>query len=413
MVVTLSEKGDPQCSKLNISDAPHFAAIKQDQRSRVFDTALNAEALLPDGPYDLWRQGDDFRRVKDLYTAFAQYPHLPKMLKTKAVLETLAQGCVDGILVLRLVRPDGSARVWWRSRPDTAALDDAELELRLSAKAELHELDPDILRPHNLPELWPSGDNPHITAKDALDYFAGGHTVSCRLKDYTASITVPKATRDAVMDALGKNVASGAIWLYNPPASVWGEPVPAGVLNENASLYAPPNAIAPMELLPAGIGYAWQNDAATVEAVAAALSQKVGKTLPWKTIKDAVDDALRLRFVSIDPLSPTWPCSSAEASKVRLLQKQEPLGLAEPPAPYGSSSLPPTMRAFRSTISLNQLQDAGDIVPELLRIQQTWNTQVTVDISFTIGKEDAAATEDALQALKAALNKVSKDFGSE
>jgi hypothetical protein len=165
-----------------------------------------------------------------------------------------------------------------------------------------------------------------------------------------------------------------------------------------------------MELLPASIGYAWQSDAATVEAVAAALSQKTGMTLPWKTIKDAVDDALRLRFVSIDPLSPAWPCSPAEASKVRLLQKQEPLGVAEPHAPYGSSALPSTMRAFRSAISLNQLQDAGDIVPELLRIQQTWNTQVTVDISFTIGKEDEIAPEDALQALKAALKKVSKDF---
>ncbi|MDR0827625.1 MAG: DUF499 domain-containing protein [Desulfovibrio sp.] len=410
MVVTLSEKGDPQCFKLTVSDAPHFAAIKQDQRSRVFDTALNAEALLPDGPYELWRQGDDFRRVKDLYTAFAQFPQLPKMLKTTAVVETLAQGCVDGILVLRLVRPDGSARVWWRSRPDTAALDDAELELWLPAKAELTEIAPDILRPHNLPELWPGEDKPHITVKEALDYFSGNRTVPCQLKDYTASTPVPKATRDAVIAALGKNVESGILWLYNPPASILGESVPAGVLNENASLYAPPNDIAPMELLPASLGYAWQNDAATVEAVAAALSQKAGMTLPWKTVKDAVDAALRLRFVSIDPLSPTWPCSPAEASKVRLLQKQEPLGLAEPPAPYGSSQLPPTMRTFRSTISLNQLQDAGDIVPELLRIQQTWNTQVTVDISFTVGKEDAAATEDAIQAMKAVLKKISKSF---
>ncbi|GFH63128.1 MAG: hypothetical protein ZNDK_0899 [Candidatus Desulfovibrio kirbyi] len=410
MVVTLSEKGAPQCFKLNISDAPHFAAIKQDQQSRVFDTTLNAEALLPEGPYDLWHPGGVSRRVKDLYTAFAQFPRLPKMLKTKAVVETLAQGCLDGILVLRLARPDGSARVWWRSRPDTAALDDAELELWLPAKAELTEIDPDILRPHNLPKLWPDGDKPHITVKDVLDYFAGNRVFSCQLKDYTASIPVPKATRDAVMAALGKNVESGALWLYNPPASVLGEPVPAGILNENASLYAPPNAITPMELLPANIGYAWQSDAATVEAVATALSQKVGMTLPWKTIKDAVDDALRLRFISIDPLSPTWPCSPADASKVRLLQKQEPLVLAEPHTPYGSSVLPPTMRAFRSSISLNQLQDAGDIVPELLRIQQTWNTQVTVDISFTIGKEDEIAPEDALQALKAVLKKISKSF---
>ncbi|MDR2573955.1 MAG: DUF499 domain-containing protein, partial [Desulfovibrio sp.] len=293
MVVTLSDKGDPQCFKLNVSDAAsHFAAIKQDQRSRVFDTALNAEALLPDGPYDLWRQGDNFRRVQDLYEAFARYPQLPKMLKTKAVLETLAQGCADGILVLRLARPDGTARMWWRSRPDAAALDDAELELWLPDKAELPELAPDILCPRNLPELWPDGDKPHITVKDVLDYFAGGRVVACRLKDYQANITVPKATREAVMAALEADVQNGALWLYNPPASVLGEPVPAGVLNETATLCAPPPAIAPLEILPAGIGHAWQNDLTTVEALASALSQKAGMTLPWKTIREVVTSAL-------------------------------------------------------------------------------------------------------------------------
>ncbi|MDR2055044.1 MAG: DUF499 domain-containing protein [Desulfovibrio sp.] len=411
MVVTLSEKGEPQCFKLNVSEAPHFAAIRRDQRSRLFDAALNAEALLPNGPYDLWRPGDVSRRVKDLYTAFAQYPHLPKMLRTRAVVETLTQGCVDGILVLRLDRPDGSARVWWRSRPDASALEDAELELLLPDKAELTELDPAILLPRALPELWPDGDKPQITVNDALAYFSGSRVVSCPMKDYTADIPVPKATRGAVLAALEKNVENGLLWLYSPPASVLGEPVPVGVLNENARLYAPPGSIGPVELLPAGVGYAWQDDATTVEAVAAALSRKIGMTLPWKTIKEAVDAALNARFVSLDPISPPWPCAPADASKVRLLRKREAGGVAEPHAPYGAAPMPANMRAFRSSITLNQLQDAGDIVPELLRIQQTWDTQVKVDISFTIGKEDVAAPEKALQELKAALEKVGKNFG--
>ncbi len=411
MVVTLSDKGDPQCFKLNVSDAAsHFAAIKQDTRSRVFDTALNAEALLPDGPYDLWHQGDNFRRVQDLYEAFARYPQLPKMLRTKAVVETLAQGCVDGILVLRLSRPDGSARVWWRSRPDAAALEDSELELWLPDKAELTELEPGILRPHTLPELWPNGDKPHITAKDVLDYFAGGRVVACQLKDYQANITVPKATPEAVMTALEADVQNGALWLYNPPASVLGEPVPAGVLNETATLYAPPTTIAPLEILPAGIGHAWQNDVTTVEAVASALSQKAGMTLPWKTISEVVTSALNSRFVSLDPTSLPWPCAPAEASKVKLLKKTDQQSSAQPSSQAGTGQLSPNMRAFRSTITINQLQDAGELTPDLLEIQRTWDTQVKVDISFTIGKEDAAAPEGALQALKAALKKVSKNF---
>ncbi|MDR3358285.1 MAG: DUF499 domain-containing protein [Desulfovibrio sp.] len=410
MVVTLSEKGEPQCFKLNLGEAPHFSAIKQDQRSRLFDTALNAEALLPNGPYDLWRPGDVSRRVKDLYTAFAQYPHLPKMLRTRAVVETLTQGCLDGILVLRLARPDGSARLWWRSRPDASALEDAELELRLPDKAELTELDPNILLPRALPELWPDGDKPHITVNDALEYFSGARVVSCPMKDYTAHIPVPKATRGAVLAAVEKNVENGLLWLHSPPASVLGELVPVGVLNENARLYAPPGAIGPMELLPASLGYAWQDDATTVEAVAAALSRKIGMTLPWKTIKEAVDAALNARFVSLDPISPPWPCALAEASRVRLLRKREAGGVEEPRAPYGAAPMPANMRVFRSSITLNQLQDAGDIVPELLRIQQTWDIQVKVDISFTIGRDDAAAPEEALQELKVALKKVGKNF---
>lgn len=41
---------------------------------------LLSESLLPGGPYDLWKEGETLRRVKDLASAFAQHPHLPKML---------------------------------------------------------------------------------------------------------------------------------------------------------------------------------------------------------------------------------------------------------------------------------------------------------------------------------------------
>jgi hypothetical protein len=412
MVVTFSEKGTAYSFKLNVGETPQFAAIKQDKRSRVFDTALNAEALLPGGPYDLWHEGDKFRRVKDLYTAFAQYPHLPKMLRTKAVVETLAQGCEDGILVLRLARPDGSFRVWWRFRPDSAALDDAELELWLPQEAELTELEPAILRPDKLPGLWPSDNasgRSHITVKDALDYFSGGCVVQWPLKDYTANIHVPKATRGAIWAALGENVENGAIWLYNPPASVLAEPVPAGVLTDNAKLYAPPSAIGPIELLSTNLPYVWQDNAATVEAIAAALSQKAGLTLPWKTIRDAVDSALNQRLVSLDPLSPAWPCPPAEARNIRLCQKKEAMPhVAETPAPYGSPQPSQNLSTYRTSITLAELQDAADIVPELLRIQSDYETEIKVDISFVIGKEEETAPNEAVEAVRNAIKTISR-----
>jgi len=129
IVVTVSEKDDAQAFKITVTDEPHFNVIKNDKRSRIQETAITAEALLPDGPYNLWRAGETSRRVKDLAGAFAQYPHLPKMLKASAILETLAGGCENGTFVLRVVRPDRTSRTWWMSRPDENALSEIFLNV--------------------------------------------------------------------------------------------------------------------------------------------------------------------------------------------------------------------------------------------------------------------------------------------
>ena len=112
IVVTVSEKDDVQAFKITVTDDPHFETIKRDSRSRVQDTAVTAEALLPDGPYNLWKGGETSRRVKDLAGAFAQLPHLPKMLKSQAIVETLVDGCLQGTFVLKLTRPDRTFRTW-------------------------------------------------------------------------------------------------------------------------------------------------------------------------------------------------------------------------------------------------------------------------------------------------------------
>ena len=56
IVVTLNEAGAPQAFRLPADGGPLFAQIKGDERSRIKETAVDAEALLPDGPYDLWRE---------------------------------------------------------------------------------------------------------------------------------------------------------------------------------------------------------------------------------------------------------------------------------------------------------------------------------------------------------------------
>ena len=132
IVVTVSEPNEVQAFKLNIdSSRPLFDQIREDTRSRIQETAISFEALLPEGPYDLWRSGETSRRVKDLVGAFAQFPQLPKMLNRQAILDTILQGCREGQFVLRLVRPDKSFRTIWRQTPTDDDLKNPALEVVL------------------------------------------------------------------------------------------------------------------------------------------------------------------------------------------------------------------------------------------------------------------------------------------
>ena len=60
--------------------------------------------------------------------------------------------------------------------------------------------------------------------------------------------------------------------------SLCGEPIPAGVLSDQAALQPPPAPIPPSDLLPAQVPAAW-NGEGTTAALADALSAKAGRSL--------------------------------------------------------------------------------------------------------------------------------------
>ncbi len=156
IVVTVSDKNEIQAFKIAVDGGPLFTRIKEDKdkRARIQDSPVSADALLPDGPYDLWREGEKSRRLKDLVGAFALLPHLPKMLNRSAILETPVLGCKEGQFVLRVIRPDRSVRTFWRQEPDEQAIKDPTLEVVLPEAAEVVELSSDVLLPGRLPGLW-------------------------------------------------------------------------------------------------------------------------------------------------------------------------------------------------------------------------------------------------------------------
>ena len=157
IVVTVNERNAVHAFKLAPGAGPLFAGIKGDDRARIKETAVDAAALLPDGPYDLWREGDDARFVKGLADSFARYPRLPKVLNPRVLLDTVLQGVERGLLMARLARPDASVRTWWREAVDPESRADPQLEVVLPEKAELSRLPEDLLAPGALPELWEDG----------------------------------------------------------------------------------------------------------------------------------------------------------------------------------------------------------------------------------------------------------------
>ncbi|MGD9730326.1 MAG: hypothetical protein AB7V39_28655, partial [Nitrospiraceae bacterium] len=403
IAVTVSDRDEVQAFKITVSDEPHFNILKSDKRSRIQDTAITAEALLPDGPYNLWRSGETSRRVKDLAGAFAQLPHLPKMLKASAILDTLLDGCERGTFVLRLTRPDGTARTWWMARPDETALNDPALELVLPQAAELCELPPAVLAPKKLPGLWPADE---ITVKGVANFFNGSTVVQVDRDGYQEPMQIPKAGQMIIDQAIAAAVENGTLWLVSGPASILGEPIPAGILNASAKLCIQPAIIAAAEILPENLPEAWQEGVASGLSIATALSSKEGKTLPWKTVRDVITAALQARFLELAEDSQAWPCDFPSAQFVKLKVSvgtgAEKTGKGEPPKPQ--------VLVAESELDPFQIQDLGDIVPELLKLKAKANVPVRFHVRIEMGDGKTLPTEELAKKFKALLKKVKEDL---
>ncbi|MBS0186570.1 MAG: ATP-binding protein [Planctomycetes bacterium] len=379
IVVTVNEKDDVHAFKITVTDDPIFQTIKEDQRSRIQDTAVTAEALLPDGPYSLWKEGETSRRVKDLAGAFAQMPHLPKMLKAQAISDTLVEGCVQGAFVLRLMRPDRTFRTWWRSRPDEAALGDPALELVLPKAAELTDIEPELLRQGALPSLW-TGEQ--ISVADVASYFSGTKIVQVPRDGYDEPVQIPKATRAAIEKAVSEAVEASIVWLTSGPASLLGEPIPAGILTDAACLLPPPAAITAAEILPENLPTAWQAGEAAPLSIATSLSQKAGRTLPWKTVRDVIGGAIAARFVSVG--SGVWPCDLAGAGAVRLKVVAGSAG-GGGGGGAGGDGRKPNVLAASADFEPAEIQDLSDHMARLLEIRAKANVPIKFHVRVELG----------------------------
>jgi len=414
IVVTVSKDDDVHAFKITVSDEPHFETIKKNTSSRVQDTAITAEALLPGGPYSLWKGGETSRRVKDLAGAFAQLPHLPKMLKSQAIVETLVEGCVHGTFVLKLTRPDRTFRTWWRTRPDAAALNDPAMELVLPEAAELGEIAGDLLAAKALPDLWPADE---ITAQNVMDYFNGTKVVQVDKGGFSEPVPIPKASTQVVEAAIGEAVADGKVWLLSGPASLLAEPIPAGVLTPTAKLRIPPANIAAAAILPETLPNAWKDETANALAIATALSQQAGHTLPWKTVRDVIGGSLQARFIALNEGSAAWPCEMPAAQTVKIKVATAMAGGGAGATGAGTSggfsggpAAGSKTLVAQAELEPSEVQDLGDLIPQLLEIKNKSNMPLVFRVRVEFGDGVQTPTPEFVAKINALLEGLKENF---
>ena len=372
IVVTVNESNEIHAFKVVVTDEPLFTTIKNDKRSRIQETAISAEAMLPGGPYDLWREGEQSRRVRNLVGAFAQSPKLPKMLRTRGIMDTVVSGVRQGIWVAQYERPDKTTKTFWRTAIDEPALKEPSLEVVLPETATLSELSPNLLKHQELPGLWSSDE---ITVHDLYDYFSGEHVVNIPKEGYEEPLTIPKCEPVEIDAAVIQAVEQGTLWLTSGPASLLNETVPAGVLSASASLRPPPDPITVQEFMEAEVPGAWKDNKTNALALATALSSKREVNLPWHTVKTAISGAIKANWLKLSEESGDWPCEFAGAQNV-LLEIPREIHHPDPP-PYRAGVL-----IAAADLEPYGIQDLADQIPAITEAAVGTNLKFNIRVEF-------------------------------
>ncbi|AUB82572.1 hypothetical protein THSYN_17560 [Candidatus Thiodictyon syntrophicum] len=393
IAVTVTDTNTVAAYRINVDNEPLFIKLLADRRLRIETSAVNAEALLPGGPYDLWAAGDTARFVKDLVGAFAATASLPKMLNREAILETLLAGCAAGQFVLRITRADHSQRTFWRARPDATATAEPTLEVVLPEAALLTDIDPATLAPKVLPGLWDSNEVPW---QALTDYFSATHLVREDKGGWTESLLVPAAAPDALKAAVAAAVKKGTVWLINGTASLLEEEVPAGFVNEHALLLPPPAPLAATDLLPEQLPAAWNGDIATAEHMRAVLSAGLGRPLPWATLRKALELGFRLGLFERTLDCGPWPCDLGGAAAVKVSTVKDVV-LPPPPPPADGS------KVATAVLETHQIVDLADAIDEL--IAATAGHELSLTLTVTLHRATGPAIQ-AINGVNAVLEKV-------
>jgi len=290
------------------------------------------------------------------------------------------------------------------SRPDENALNDPALELVLPEAAEISEVPLGLFAPQKLPGLWQADE---ITMKVVADYFSGLSVVKVDRGGYQEPMRIPKVGQPALEKVITAAVEAGILWMLSGPASIWGEPIPAGVLNASAKLCPPPSAVSAAEILPENLPEAWKENVCSGLSIATALSMKAGKNLPWRAIKDVISGALHARFLEIAEEPSPWPCDfpSAQVAKFKATTEVH----KEWKTAGTAGGLTKKMIAS-AELEPSEVQEMGEVMPDLLKIKARTNAPIRFQVRIELGDGKSLPPKETADEINKILKKVKEEL---
>jgi hypothetical protein len=134
-----------------------------------------------------------------------------------------------------------------------------------------------------------------------------------------------------------------------------------------------------------------------------ALSKKAGTTLPWATVRDAIDGAIRARMIERTLDSAAWPCEFAAAQNVKL---------RVPAASEKPVEVPFALRAdvlvAEAELRPSEIQDLAEQLPELRKAAGTFDLKFRLRLALD-GRGTSPAQESVAK-LNELLTKISKSL---
>jgi hypothetical protein len=222
--------------------------------------------------------------------------------------------------------------------------------------------------------------------------------IRIEMEGFREKATVPRFERVVIEAAVNEAVRTGKLWLMSGTASILGERVPMGLLNDNAVLKVPPPPIPAEDVLPESLPAAWSGASTTGAAILTALQEKTKMaTLPWGAARAALDEAIRAGLLEVAPNSGAWPCDTAGAGAVRL---QKPSKRRVMPKITGAQAV----EAELDEAKLRKLAERLDAIREAADGH---------DVRFFLRVEtggERKVPDKALRALRAILGEVSEEF---